>query len=147
VLTGSCMCGHVRYEITPPPLLMYHCHCSICRAASGAGFATNVAVAVSDFRVVAGSEALQSYISSVGKRRHFCGNCGSPIYSLGETTSHLVSVRSGTLHDDPGITPSFHAHVDSKAPWTVITDGLPQYPNAYTGSTEAMLTFSARTTG
>ena len=132
VLTGSCMCGHVRYEIDGPPLAMYHCHCSVCRAASGAGFATNIAVAASGFRVVAGSEALQAHVSSVGKRRHFCGRCGSPIYSHAEATSHLVSVRTGTLHQDPGLTPRFHTHVDSKAPWTVITDGLPQYPNACT---------------
>ena len=131
-LTGSCMCGHVRYEIDQPPLAMYHCHCSVCRAASGAGFATNIAVAASSFRVIAGSEALQAHVSSVGKRRHFCGRCGSPIYSHAEATSHLVSVRTGTLHQDPGITPRFHTHVDSKAPWTVISDGLPQHPNEYT---------------
>jgi hypothetical protein len=33
----------------------------------------------------------------------------------------------GTLVDDPGIRPTFHIFVGSKAPWHEITDALPQY--------------------
>jgi hypothetical protein len=35
----------------------------------------------------------------------------------------------GTLVDDPGITPSMHIFVASKAPWYEITDNLPQHAN------------------
>jgi hypothetical protein len=33
----------------------------------------------------------------------------------------------GVLVDDPGIRPSFHVFVGSKAPWFEITDELPQF--------------------
>jgi len=33
----------------------------------------------------------------------------------------------GTLDDDPGIKPSAHIYVGSKAPWYEITDTLPQF--------------------
>ena len=105
-LTGSCLCGRVRYAIDAAPLAMYHCHCSVCRTASGAGFATNVAVATESFRVVQGADALAAHESSPGKQRYFCGACGSPVYSHAEATRHLVSVRSGTLHARPGIRPT-----------------------------------------
>jgi hypothetical protein len=123
----------VRYEIDAPPQAMYHCHCSTCRAASGSGFATNILVATASFRVVLGSTSLRGHASSPGKLRHFCGHCGSPIYSQGETTSDRVSVRAGTLHRDPGIRPGFHAYVDSKAPWVEIGDGLRQFAQAPAG--------------
>ena len=130
MLHGSCMCGTVQYEISALPLVMYYCHCAVCRSASGAGFATNIAVATADFTVTGGAEAISAYESSPGKLRHFCARCGSPIYSHGQGTSHYVSVRCGTLRDYPGIRPSFHAFVGSKAPWVTITDGLPQFAEA-----------------
>lgn len=129
-LRGSCMCGKVRYRITGRPLVMYACHCGVCRAASGAGYATNVAVSTPDFELAAGADVLAAFESSPGKRRFFCGACGSPIYSHGAATSHYVSVRAGTLLDDPGLRPAFHAYVASKAPWVSIEDGIPQYPAA-----------------
>ena len=36
-------------------------------------------------------------------------------------------VKMGTLLDDPGIRPTFHIFVGSKAPWHEITDALPHY--------------------
>jgi hypothetical protein len=41
-----------------------------------------------------------------------------------------VSVRCGTLNDDPKVRPSFHAFVASKAPWAAICDELPQFAEA-----------------
>ena len=64
MLRGSCMCGKVQYRIEAKPLAMYYCHCSICRAASGAGFSTNVAVSTPSFEVTAGAVSLIAYESS-----------------------------------------------------------------------------------
>jgi hypothetical protein len=130
MLTGSCLCRGVRYEIRGTPQSMYHCHCAQCRKANGAMLATNVMVAGGDFVLTAGGELLGSFESSPGKRRYFCSVCGSPIYSHAEQTRHLVSVRSGTLDADPGLRPQAHVHIASKAPWMQIGDELPQFPGA-----------------
>lgn len=127
LLRGACMCGTVCYEISARPLAMYHCHCGVCRAASGASYATNIAVPADRFSVTTGRDALAAFESSPGKQRYFCSACGSPIYSHGEKTSHYVSVRCGTLRDPPGIEPSFHTYVAYKAPWVSIQDSLRQY--------------------
>ena len=129
---GSCLGGTVKYEIDAVPLTMYHCHCGDCRHASGAGFATNIAVPTESLRIVAGRDALGAFESSPGKHRYVCRTCGSPIYSHGEKTKHMVSVRCGTLLDDPGVRPAFHAYVASKAPWTAICDEVPQFAEART---------------
>jgi len=130
MLHGSCLCGKVNYEIDGEPRLMYHCHCGRCRAASGASFATNIIVATEQFKVVAGRESLSAFESSPNKHRYFCSSCGSPIYSHGQRTQHYVSVRCGTLENDPVIRPSYHAYVASKAAWVSICDELPQMPEA-----------------
>ena len=46
--------------------------------------------------------------------------CGSVRY--------VVSVRAGTLDGDPGLRPTIHIYVGSKAPWCDICDDLPQKP-------------------
>ena len=61
--------------------------------------------------------------------RYFCVACGSPIYSHGERTKHVVSVRRGTLKEDPGLRVAYHAFVAAKAPWVEISDGQPQFPD------------------
>ena len=127
MLEGACLCGQVRYEIAAPRF-MYRCYCGKCRAASGAPFVENVIVASADFGITAGKESLARHESSPGKFRHFCAACGSPIYSQGEKTQHYVSVRAGTLKQDPGLRAAYHAFVASKAPWVEIDDDLPQFP-------------------
>lgn len=127
MLTGACLCGAIQYEIDGRPRFMYQCYCGKCRAASGASFATNLIVDAGKFRITAGSERLAAYESSPQKFRHFCSSCGSPIYSRGEKTRQVVSVRAGTLKQDPGVRLAYHAFAGSKAPWVRIADEAPQF--------------------
>jgi hypothetical protein len=129
MLHGSCLCGAVRYELRGVPRVMYHCHCSTCRKASGAAAATNMLASYDEFHIVAGADCLASYESSPRKRRYFCSRCGSPIYSHAEATHDVVSLRCGALDDDPPLRPAAHLHVASQAPWSAIADGLPQLPH------------------
>lgn len=123
-LEGSCLCGEVTYHVVGSPVLMYHCHCGMCRKATGASFATNVVIRLIDFTINAGADNLSSFESSPGKRRYFCARCGSPIYSHSRESKDIVSLRCGTLDTDPRVRPTVHAYVDSKAPWTVLHDDL-----------------------
>lgn len=126
-LTGSCLCGRIGYEIDGTPRFMYQCHCGKCRAASGASCVTNIIVDAAKFRVTSGKEGLAAYESSPQKFRYFCSGCGSPIYSHGEKTKHVVSVRCGTLKQDPGVRVAYHAFAASKALWADICDKQPQF--------------------
>lgn len=129
-IRGSCLCGQVRYEIRGSPQPMYHCHCGMCRKASGSAFATNMLVAAEDFSIVAGQSLLKAFESSPGERRHFCSACGSPIHGTARSRSGVVSVRCGSLDDAPGVRPALHIYVQHKAPWSGIHDRLDQYPEA-----------------
>jgi hypothetical protein len=129
-LSGGCMCGAVRFELTRPPAWMYHCHCSTCRRASGASCATNVVASFDALAITQGAECIDAYESSPGKRRYFCSRCGSPLYSRGAAAPDVISVRAGTLHDSPGLQPAYHAYAAEAAPWSGFGDGLPRFEGA-----------------
>ena len=119
---GSCLCGTVRWRIENP-LWMSHCHCSMCRKAHGAPFATFMAARPEHFAYESGADNVVTYESSPGFQRAFCATCGScaPVELDGD-----IEVPAGSLDGDPGIRPSRHIFVASKAPWHVVGGGLPQ---------------------
>lgn len=125
-MRGSCLCGKLCYEFDGPIHGINYCHCQQCRKASGTAFATNAAVDRGSFRIIAGQAELKGYQSAPDKTRYFCGNCGSPIYSLSMGSPNRIYVRIGTLDSDDGVHPDIHIHVRSKAPWYQIRDDLPQ---------------------
>lgn len=127
-IRGSCLCGGVRYEVAASALgKVVHCHCSMCRKATGAAFRTRVAVRPpAAFRWVAGEELVTRYASSPNEERSFCRVCGSTLPTFFRDASE-IGLPLGTLDDDPGVRPSAHVWVDSKAPWSSISDRLPQW--------------------
>jgi hypothetical protein len=126
MLKGSCLCGGIRYEIDADLTSVSNCHCSQCRKASGGAFVTSTTIPADAFRFVSGAELLKEWESSPGRRRCFCGRCGSPILKRNDADPESFRLRLGTLDTDPGVKPSKHIYVGSKAPWFEIADGLPQ---------------------
>jgi len=99
----------------------------MCRKATGAAFRSRVAVPRKNFRWLKGEELLTGYVSSPGTTRTFCKVCGSTLASLFDDNSETLGLAMGTLDDNPGIRPTFHVFIDSKAPWFEITDQLPRF--------------------
>ncbi len=126
MLLGSCLCGGVRYEISGKLGPSIYCHCGQCRKASGASFTTNASVSASDFRFVEGESLVGKFESSPGQFRCFCTRCGSPLIKRIAEKPEEIRLRLGTLDSDPETNPAAHIFVSFKAPWTAITDGLPQ---------------------
>jgi len=125
---GSCLCGGVRYALKGPLGEASHCHCSMCRKAHGAAFATYAPVRRRDFEWLEGASLVRAYNSSPGVTRTFCGRCGSTLQFIKSGDRTHVELALGTLDDDPGVRPALHIWVDSMAAWDAITDELPRHP-------------------
>jgi len=85
MLSGSCACGAVAYEVDGEMSPIVHCHCQTCRKTHAAAFSSIAAVSRRKFRWTAGEELLSTFESSPGKHRRFCSRCGS----------HLTAEREG----------------------------------------------------
>ena len=59
MVTGSCLCGEIRFEVTAELGPVGLCHCGMCRKASGTAFATNASVDRAGFRLTRGAERVQ----------------------------------------------------------------------------------------
>ena len=117
MIRGSCLCGSVRYEVRGPLGPATHCHCAMCRKAHGAAFGTYARVQRSDFVLLSGADDIASYQSSPEVIRTFCRRCGSTLQFIRASRPDTFSLALGTLDDDPGVRPSIHIFIESKAPW------------------------------
>ena len=125
MISGSCLCGKVKYKISGKVGEIVHCHCKTCRKAHGAAFSSVAAVNDTDFEL-SGSENLKSFESSKGKKRYFCTTCGTQVYAKKDNTHHLI-LRLGSLDDDPRSNEKNHIWVSQKACWYSINGNLPEH--------------------
>ena len=127
MITGQCLCGGIRFTVDGELAPIQICYCKQCQRAQGTALATNIPVAVSAFRLLQGERLIQSFESSPGKQRCFCGHCGSPLYSKRDSLPDVLRIRAGLL--DGGLTtqPSAHFYTGDKPNWWTIRDDLPQY--------------------
>jgi hypothetical protein len=126
-MTGSCLCGAVRYRIRAPLQEIHHCHCSRCRKAHGAAFSTYAGVAADSFAFSAGADRVRRYRSSPEVERSFCGTCGSNLTFRADFAPDSLYVAVGSFDEDPGMRPQLHIFAGSKASWHDILDKLPQH--------------------
>ena len=123
---GGCLCGAVRYEATAAPIGAGYCHCSLCRRATGAPVFLGVAFPRASFRFLEG--ATKIYQSSARGIRHFCGDCGSPLFFELLDKPDQWEVLVGSLDDAADIRPSVHVFMSSALHWFRIDDDLPRKP-------------------
>ena len=131
-IAGSCLCGGVRFEVELPFRRANYCHCSRCRKHSGLYAGAQGRVARDRFRLLAGEELLRVYRPAEGAAvKAFCSVCGSSLFGAYWPEGDEVSIRLGSLDDDPGIRPEYHSFTADAAPWHELPDdGLPRYPGA-----------------
>ena len=123
VLTGGCLCGGIRFELTEMPLSAGYCHCTRCQRRTGGGSSAQARIDGSTFRLLQG-EAL------VGGWRHpdggiekcFCRECGAHLFSRNPDDPTQMAVRMGAFDADPGIRPSWRQFVAYAAAWEPVPD-------------------------
>lgn len=125
VLVGKCECGAVRYRVADEFLYAANCHCSRCRAATGSAFKPFAGIEREKLEITEGPDMLL-VVGEQDSNDTRCRACGSLLFSVVRDGAY-VHVAMGSLVDAPGIRPTSHIYVGSKAPWFDITDDLPQF--------------------
>ena len=82
LISGSCLCGAVKFTIKNQPEKFYRCHCSLCRRQSGVGHNLATIVKVEDFDWQTSEELISSWKKESGYRNDFCKKCGSTVPNI-----------------------------------------------------------------
>ncbi len=122
--TGGCLCGAIRYRAEGPPKRVSNCHCSMCRRANGAAFAT--AAAFDPAKLTFTKGAPTAYASSAKLERLFCPECGSSV-GFRYRDREVAGIWVATLDDPDALPPLRHIWTRDKLAWVRIDDGLPTF--------------------
>jgi hypothetical protein len=130
-LTGGCLCGAVRFEVTEPLVSSGYCHCTRCQRRTGTAASPGARIAPGSLRVLAGEEHIRAYEPEDGFAKVFCTACGSSLWSRSQEDPDVYSIRLGAFDGDPGIRPTYRQFVAFAAPWEPIPDdGLERFPES-----------------
>lgn len=100
-LTGGCLCGSVRYEVSDRFKKMNLCHCKQCQQATGSAHASNLFVNPDSFRWIDGSDLVQRFdVPGRSISNAFCTRCGSTLPFKSKAGNSFV-VPAGTLDSSP----------------------------------------------
>lgn len=129
-LTGSCLCGAIRYTVSVPVTDLRACHCVHCQKASGTAGSVNAVIPGSAFRITQGTPKRYDAKADSGRTlyRFFCGDCGSPIYSQRSTGTEVVVVRAGTFDNAEGMKIATNIWTRRALPWAYIDPASQQLP-------------------
>jgi len=127
-ITGRCLCGRVRFEVSEPLLEAEYCHCKRCQRRTGTTASASALTAPGAFRVTEGEELLGAFKPDDGWHDYFCRECGGHLYGQSHEDPRLICVPMGAIDGDPGVRPAFHQFVAYAAPWDPLPDdGLPRF--------------------
>jgi hypothetical protein len=122
-LTGSCLCGAVRFEVTWPLRDVIECHCAMCRKTHGHIGAYTAAP--KNALTIVESRGLKWYASSEKARRGFCSECGGTLFYDPLQKDH-VSIAAGTLDPPTGLKTTLQIFVAHRGDYYEIDPAIRQ---------------------
>ena len=124
--TGGCLCGQVRYSAPAEPLKTAVCHCRDCQKQAGSALSILAVFPRGEVRFEGRISCFHGQGSS-GKAvlRHFCVDCGSPIYSDSDAMAErgIIAIKAGTLDEVTDLQPTVHYWASSRQAWLPLPDG------------------------
>ncbi len=126
-ITGGCLCGAVRYEISAEPLTMRVCWCRDCRRFAGNGSPN--ALFRRDAVTLTGTLATFSRSADSGNvvDMKFCAACGSQVFGEIAAKPGFMTVRAGTFDDSSLFKPVANIWVSSAPNWACMNEDIPKF--------------------
>ena len=127
---GQCHCGQVTFEAEIDPQAVSICHCTDCQALTGSPYRVTVICCGSQIHIT-GEPRIYAKTGDNGRIRyqHFCGECGSPLFSSGEGEhTDEWGIRWGAIRQRASLRPTRRIWCRSAVPWLNEVAGLPGRP-------------------
>ena len=127
-LRGRCHCGAVTYAVAGDVKRVVNCHCNMCRSMNGTAFSSYAIVNRADLSIVQGRDSLRQYAVTDSARKHYCSECGSPLFNTNVARYGDHAMLYLGILTDPGDLPDpvniFH---DDRLGWTDSVAGLTSF--------------------
>ena len=124
-ISGSCLCGAVRFQIVGKLENFFLCHCRRCRKDTGSAHAANMFSTTATVEWLSGHELARTFLlPGTRHRKCFCSKCGSALPNVDDDAGLLV-VPAGSLDDAIDIRPDAHICGDSRADWDNSLENVP----------------------
>ena len=127
VITGSCFCKAVQYQITSAIPLAVNCHCNNCKKITGSAFSSLAVVREKRLEITSGKNSLAAYQLSENLEKHFCRLCGTPIFNRNSRYPGRCMVAIGSLDNPAVVSPSVNVHCESRLAWVILDDKLQNF--------------------
>jgi hypothetical protein len=127
-IDGQCHCGLVTYQAEVDPERVSICHCTDCQTLTGSPYRVTVICSGEQVRISGKPPRAYAKPGDNGHTRfqHFCGECGSPLFTSGEGDDW--GIRWGSIRQRGQLRPRRQIWCRSAVPWINDIEGLPGRP-------------------
>lgn len=119
-ISGSCVCNAVRYKVSGALKAVVNCHCNFCRKHSGAAFSTYAVVPETALEITSGQDEISAFQFKENAHKHFCRQCGSPLFNKNARYAGLCMIYFGGIDDQSDIVPRANIYCESQLPWVPV---------------------------
>jgi hypothetical protein len=129
-IDGRCHCAAVTYEAEIDPELVSICHCTDCQTLTGSPNRVTVICSAGQIRITGQPPRIYAKTGDNGRTRfqHFCGTCGSPLFTSAEGGPDDWGIRWGSIRQRDQLQPMRQIWCRSAVPWINDLKGLPGRP-------------------
>ncbi|MBP6309871.1 MAG: GFA family protein [Arenimonas sp.] len=125
-VSGSCLCGKLRFTANLPTLWVAHCHCTLCQKNAGAAFVTWAGFNEQDVQIDDSNKTLKWYSATENAYRGFCNECGSTIFFKSARWPNELHITVVNIHEEIDRSPQMHVNWSSHQAWLHLADDLPK---------------------
>jgi hypothetical protein len=126
-LTGSCLCGALRFEANAEPLFQGFCQCLDCRKVAAGHYP---AIGLPEQAVkVTGARSTFAKKADSGHTiyRNFCPTCGSMVFDQGDGMPGVTVINAALLDRPEMFKPQSVIFARSALSWDHVDPGLPRF--------------------
>jgi hypothetical protein len=127
-LSGSCLCGAVRYKASGDSIFQGFCQCLDCRKATGSGHLAGIGIPEAAVEVTGETRSFEKPADSGGiVARHFCPTCGSLMFDKSTGMPGIVVLNAAVLDDPEAFSPASVVFTRSALSWDKLDPSLPRF--------------------
>jgi len=118
-VSGGCHCGAVAYVVNGVVQYVVNCHCNMCRGMNGAAFSSYAIVNHDELSITQGLESLRQYAASDTGVKHYCAECGSPLFNTNvKKYGDHAMLYLGTLRGPEALPEPVNIFHEDRLAWT-----------------------------